>query len=80
MGAPTTTTSNNQLNISSTESGTFKNYENLNVVDPTIASKVTYIYHMSEIQQNRCRGAYCHFRNYDRNHIWCSFRFCFPKQ
>lgn len=52
MGAPTTTTSNNQLNISSTESGTFKNYENLNVVDPTIASKVTYIYHMSEIQQN----------------------------
>ena len=52
MGAPTTTTSNNQLNISSTESGTYKNFENLNVVDPTIASKVTYIYHMSEIQQN----------------------------
>ena len=53
MGTPTTTVSDNQLNLSSSaESGTYKNTENLNVVDPTTASKVTHIYHISEIQQN----------------------------
>ena len=53
MDTPTVLASDEELNLSThPKPGTFKNQENINVVDPTVASRVTYIYHMSEIQQN----------------------------
>ena len=53
MDTPTILASNDKLILSAhQEPGTYQSHEDLNVVDPTVASKVTYIYHMSEIQQN----------------------------